>query len=298
MRRVAICVFACAVLIPGVCQAGSKQAAAQVSGQRALAHVQALVGFGERWPGSDGHGRAQEYILSELRQLQVEVEEVSFDAETPRGRIPMKNIIAKIPGRTADVLVVGGHYDTLWQKGFVGANDGGSSTALLLELARVLRQQAPLRMSVWLVFFDGEEAIEFWSERDGIYGSRWQAALWNRQGVLQRVRAVVIVDMIGDKKLGLRREANSTPWLTDLVWQVAREKGYGRYFFDSSVPLYDDHTMFLAFGIPAVDLIDFDYGPKHRYWHTAEDTVDKLSPRSFEIVGAVVLETLQRLMQR
>ena len=263
-----------------------------------MAHVRALVGFGERRPGSEGHRKAQEYILSELRKLQIEVEEVSFTAETPRGRVPMKNIIAKIPGRSADLLVVGGHYDTLWQEGFVGANDGGSSTALLLELVRVLKQQGPQRMAVWLVFFDGEEAVEQWTERDSLYGSRWQARLWQQQGVLQRIRALLIVDMIGDKDLALKRESSSTPWLVDLIWKVAREKGYGKHFLDAEVPLLDDHTPFLQLGVPAADLIDFDYGPGHRYWHTPQDTLDKVSPRSMEIVGEVVLESLRRLMQR
>jgi Zn-dependent M28 family amino/carboxypeptidase len=260
--------------------------------------VRALVGFGERRPGSEGHRKAQEYIVAELRKLQVEVEEVGFTAETPRGRVPMKNIIGKIPGRTADQLVVSGHYDTLWRDGFVGANDGGSSTALLLELARVLKQQAPQRMAVWVVFFDGEEAVEQWTESDSLYGSRWQARLWRQQGVLGRVRALINVDMIGDKDLALKRESSSTPWLVELIWKVAREKGYGKHFLDAEVPLLDDHTPFLQLGVPAVDLIDFDYGPGHRYWHTNQDTLDKISPRSMEIAGEVVLESLRRLMQR
>ncbi len=262
-----------------------------------MAHARALVGLGERRPGSEGHRQAQEYILGELRKLQVEVEEVSFTAETPRGRVAMKNIIAKIPGRSADLLVVGGHYDTLWRDGFVGANDGGSSAALLLELARVLRQQGPQRMGVWLVFFDGEEAVEEWSERDSLYGSRWQARLWRQQGVLERVRALIVVDMIGDNDLVLKRETSSTPWPVDLIWKVAREKGYGKHFLDAEVPLLDDHTPFLQLGVPAADLIDFDYGPSHRYWHTNQDTLDKVSPRSMQIVGEVVLESLQRLMR-
>ncbi|HEX9764625.1 MAG TPA: M28 family peptidase [Candidatus Acidoferrales bacterium] len=298
MRRSWLVLLSLLLVFPAACQAGSKSPAAAVSGERAMAHVRALVGFGERRPGSEGHRKAQEYILSELRKLQVEVEEVNFTAETPRGRVPMKNIIAKIPGRSADILVIGGHYDTLWQEGFVGANDGGSSAALLLELARVLKQQGPQRMAVWLVFFDGEEAVEQWTERDSLYGSRWQARLWQQQGVLQRIRALIIVDMIGDKDLALKRESSSTPWLVDLIWKVAREKGYGKHFLDAEVPLLDDHTPFLQLGVPAADLIDFDYGPGHRYWHTPQDTLDKVSPRSMEIVGEVVLESLRRLMQR
>ncbi|MCI0404270.1 MAG: M28 family peptidase [Acidobacteria bacterium] len=298
MRRAFFGVFLLFLALPTACDAGSKSVAGGVSGEQAMAHARALVGFGERWPGSPGHRKAQEYILGELRKLQVEVEEVSFTAETPRGRVPMKNIIAKIPGRSAEILVVSGHYDTLWREGFVGANDGGSSTALLLELARVLKQQAPQRLGVWVVFFDGEEAVQQWSESDSLYGSRWQARLWRQQGVLERVRALINVDMIGDKSLALKRESSSTRSLVDLLWGVGREKGYGKHFLDAEIPLLDDHTPFLQLGVPAADLIDFDYGPGHRYWHTPQDTLDKVSPRSMQIVGEVVLESLRRLMQR
>ncbi len=151
---------------------------------------------------------------------------------------------------------------------------------------------------MWLAFFDGEEAVESWSERDGVYGSRWQSLLWRQQGILKRVRAVIVVDMIGDRGLNVRREQNSTPWLTDLVWQAARDKGYAANFLNEKTAVYDDHSAFLALGVPAVDLIDFDYGPQNRYWHTNQDTLDKVSPRSMEIVGNVVLEALNRLMQR
>ncbi len=286
------------LLVPASCLAADKDSSTKVSGQKAMAHVQALVALGDRRPGSEGHRKAQEYILAELRKAEVEVEEVNFDAETPRGRLAMKNIIAKIPGRSQDILVVGGHYDTLWRDGFVGANDGGSSTALLLELARALRRQAPLEKNVWVTFFDGEEAVESWSERDGVYGSRWQSLLWRQQGILRRVRALIVVDMIGDRGLAIRREQNSTPWLTDLVWQAARDKGYTANFLNEETAVYDDHSAFLSLGVPAVDLIDFDYGPQNRYWHTNQDTLDKVSPRSMEVVGNVVLEALNRLMQR
>ncbi len=298
MRRALFSLVLLGLLAPASCHATDKDTSTKLSGQRAMAHVQALVGFGDRRPGSEGHRKAQEYILAELRKAEVEVEEVNFTAQTPRGRLAMKNIIGKIPGRSQDILVVSGHYDTLWLDGFVGANDGGSSAALLLELARALRRLVPLEKSVWVVFFDGEEAIEQWSERDGVYGSRWQAALWRQQGLLRRVRALINVDMIGDRGLALRREQNSTPWLTDLVWQAARDKGYAAHFLDDETAVYDDHAPFLALGVPAVDLIDFDYGPQNRYWHTTRDTVDKVSPRSMEIIGEVVLESLHRLLQR
>lgn len=269
-----------------------------LSGEKALEHARILVERGNRAPGTFGYRWTQAYIIRQLRLAYTEVEEVDFVAQTPRGAVPLKNIIGKIPGRSRDIVVLAGHYETLNQKGFVGANDGGSSTALLLELARVLGLKQPNPVEIWVVFFDGEEAFEQWSQTDGVYGSRYQANLWAREGVLERIKAVIVVDMIGDKDLTVRRDLNSTPWLTDLVWQVAKDKGYGAYFIDEEQALDDDHVPFVRAGVPAVDLIDFEYGPNNLYWHTAEDTLDKLSARSFKVVGEVVLAAVVRLGER
>ncbi len=281
-------------------EAGTPRATpARVSGQKALEHVRNLVNVGgERWPGSAGHRWTQRYIIRHLRLAYAEVEEVDFVAQTPGGAVAMKNIIGKFPGESSDIIVLAGHYDTVRRDGFVGANDGGSSTALLLELARVLGRTQPGPAAIWVVFFDGEEAFRQWSETDGIYGSRYQVSAWQRAGELERVKAVIVVDMIGDRDLTLRRESNSTAWLTDLVWRVAREKGYQEHFLDDRLAIEDDHLPFLRAGVPAVDLIDLEYGPENRYWHTREDTPDKLDPRSFEVVGEVVLEVVRRLSQR
>ncbi len=263
-----------------------------------MEHVRNLVRFGERWPGSAGHSWAQEYIIRYLRLAYTEIEEVDFVTRTPRGMVAMKNLIGKIPGDSSDIVVLAGHYDTWRQEGFLGANDGGSSTALLLELARVLGLQQPNPATIWVVFFDGEEAFRQYSDTDGLYGSRYQISAWRRSGVLERIKAVIVVDMIGDKDLALRRDLNSTPWLTDLVWRVAREKGYEEHFLSATTAVQDDHVPFVEAGVPAVDLIDLDYGPDNRYWHTRRDRVDKLSPQSFTIVGEVVLEVTDRLSQR
>lgn len=270
----------------------------KVSGQRAMSHVRALVQMGERTAGSAAHREAEAYIIRRLRLASVEVEEVTFVVQTPQRSVVMKNIIGKIPGDSPDIVVLAGHYDTKRLSGFRGANDGGSSTALLLELARVLSARQPKPLTVWVAFFDGEEAFGEWSARDGLYGSRYQVSAWRRAGVLNRIKAVMVVDMIGDRDLALRRDGNSTPWLTDVVWQVAREKGYEANFLDETLTVEDDHLPFVEAGLPAVDLIDLSYGPQNRYWHTREDTPDKLGPRSFEIVGEVVLETVARLAER
>lgn len=271
---------------------------AGVSGPQALEHVRQLLKFGARVPGSEGHRWAEDYIIRQLRLAYAEVEEVNFAAETPAGLLPMKNIIGKIPGRSSDIVVLAGHYDSLGREGFVGANDSGSSAALLLELARVLGRRQPNPLTVWVVFFDGEEAVRQWSPQDSLYGSRYQASAWQRAGLLPRVKALILVDMIGDKDLALRRDLNSTPWLTELVWQAAHGRGHQAHFLDETTAIEDDHLPFVRAGVPAVDLIDFDYGPGNRYWHNREDTLDKLSPRSFEIVGEVILETVARLGQR
>ncbi len=265
-------------------------------GASALEYVRRVVAYGPRPPGSEAIGRLREYLIAELKQLGWEVCQDAFTANTPLGRLEMVNLIARRPGSSGRAVAVTGHYDTKWMPGirFVGANDGGSSTAFLLELARALRAR-PLRNEIYLVFFDGEEAFEQWSEKDGVYGSRHLAARWAADGTLRRLKALINVDMIGDRDLGILSEMNSTPWLRKLIWQVAADLGLDRYFLDEPAWIEDDHVPFLRYGAAAVNLIDFHYGPRNSYWHTEEDTLDKLSAQSFQVVGRVVLETLARL---
>jgi Zn-dependent M28 family amino/carboxypeptidase len=224
------------------------------------------------------------------------VEEDSFVADTPVGPIPMTNLIARFRGSRRETVIVAGHYDTKRFDGFrfVGANDGGSSAAFLVELARVLggRQHA---LNYWLVFFDGEEAVRDWSSTDSVYGSRHLVEKLSASGELSRIQALILVDMIGDAQLRVPRENGSTPWLNDLVSSVAQRLGYGKYFAGSQGPIGDDHVPFINAGVSAVDLIDLDYGPNNSYWHTAQDTLDHCSPLSLTIVGRVVTATLDAL---
>jgi hypothetical protein len=269
-------------------------------GGRALRDVERLVGFGPRPPGSPALGRARAYIAGELRQAGWRVREQAFTAKTPRGAIRMVNLIAEWPGRRPDVVAVGGHYDTkvFTSFRFVGANDGGSSAALLIELGRALaarHRATPPAYTRWLLFFDGEEAQVEWSATDSLYGSRALVAALRASGELPRLRVLVVADMIGDRDLGIRRESASTSWLTELVWGVARRLGYARHFLDERQPVEDDHSPFLDAGVAATLLIDFDYGGRpgeNAFWHTAEDTLDKLDARSLEAVGTVILEAL------
>lgn len=262
-------------------------------GARAFAHVEKLVGIGPRPSGSPGIRQAQEYIRTQLQSFGCSVEEDSFEASTPAGRIAMKNIVAKIPGASANVVLLLTHYDTLRKANFVGANDGGSSTGLMLEMARLLCGQKG-GVSIWIAFLDGEEAVEEWSDTDGTYGSRQMAARLALGNELRRVKAVVLADMIGDRDLGLRRESKSTGWLTDLVWSTAQRLGYGKHFLSTTQAIEDDHIPFLKREVPAVDLIDFDYPA----WHTPADTLDKVSARSLGVVGHVILESVKELEKK
>ena len=262
-------------------------------GAAALRHVERLVAIGPRVAGSPGGVRAREYIADALKRAGVRVRVEPFEADTPDGRLKMANVVGVVPGRRADVIALAGHYDTkaFRQFRFVGANDGGSSAALMLELARVLAAR-PREYTYWVVFFDGEEARREWTATDSLYGSRHLVADLARRGQLPR--ALILADMIGDRNLGIRREAASTPWLTDLLWDSARRLGQSAHFLPEIMAVEDDHVPFLRAGVPAALLIDFDFPP----WHTAQDTLDKLSARSLQVVGDVILEALPAIEDR
>jgi Zn-dependent M28 family amino/carboxypeptidase len=263
------------------------EAQARFDGAAALRHVERLVALGPRPAGSPASRRARQYVVDELRRAGIEARVQSFEADTPHGRLRMANVLAVVPGRRPDAILIGGHYDTKWfrELRFVGANDGGSSAALLLELARALAR-GRREYTYWIAWFDGEEAREAWTATDSLYGSRRMAEDMKRQGRLPR--AVIVADMIGDRDLGIRREAFSSPALTDMLWEAAHRLGHGAHFLADEIPVEDDHAPFLRVGIPAVLLIDFDYPP----WHTADDTVDKVSARSLGVVGDVLLAAL------
>ncbi|HTS75047.1 MAG TPA: M28 family peptidase [Bryobacteraceae bacterium] len=273
--------------------AASLASAANFSGASAFNFTRQVVAFGVRPSGSEANRKLQNYILAEIRKDGCEVSEDAFTASTPKGPIAMKNIICKFPGKSGKAIAITGHYDTKLFPGrhFVGANDAGSSTGFLLEMARVLAHD-PHSDDIYLVWFDGEEAVrEQWEGVDNLYGSRHLAEKWHKDGTLARMRALINVDMIGDKNLDIKQETNSNAALNKLVWDTARALGYGAYFLDDQLATEDDHQPFLKLGVPAIDLIDFDYPP----WHEDSDTMDKLSAQSLEIVGTVVLETVHRL---
>ncbi|MDT8067908.1 MAG: M28 family peptidase [Terriglobia bacterium] len=270
--------------------------APKVDGKKAYQYAGEIVAFGPRPIGSETHRKVEQYIVSHLQGIQVEQDK--FTANTAAGTFPMNNIIAKIPGKKDGIIVLASHYDTnypLRNENFVGANDGASTSGLLIELANVLKSKPNDGYSIWLVFDDGEEATVSWSDSDSLYGTKQLAAKWKNDGTAQKIKAFILLDMIGDKDLDITRETNSTPWLQDVIGRAADRLGYGSYFYKSDQAINDDQLPFKKIGIPVVDLIDFTYGFNNLFHHTTEDTMDKISPKSLQIVGDTVLESIRAL---
>ena len=271
----------------------------QFDGAKALAYTREYVAIGPRWIGSPGHAKAEAFLKDQFRRDQLE--EDTFTTDTPAGAMTMHNFIVKFPGKRDGIIVLASHYETnypLRNIPYVGANDGGSTTGLLIEIANYPRGRTLDGYSVWLVFTDGEEAIKSWSDTDSVYGSRHLAVKWQSDGTLKRIKAFILADMLGDRDLDVQRDMNSTPWLEDLIYQAASQYGWQSYFFENKTYDEDDHLPFVHRGVPCADLIDLNYGYGNSYWHTAEDTMDKLSAKSLTIAGDTILETIHLLNQR
>jgi len=275
---------------------GTAQAPAAFDSTRAYTHVREQVALGPRPAGSAANAKLRAYVIKHLADAGYKAVEQSFEASTPVGRVTMTNLIATLPGERPERILLTSHFDTkpVNEFRFVGANDGGSSTAALLELARVLKARPRPRFTIEFVFFDGEEAYGEWRDPNHTYGSRHYVAAARQAGTLGSIRAMILLDMIGDRSLNLRRDTNSTRWLTDIVWATARRLGHAAHFLDEPFPVEDDHMHFVNAGVPSVDLIDLDYPD----WHTAGDTLDKVSARSLQIVGDVVLAALPDIEAR
>ena len=274
-------------------------AQAHFNGAKALEYARQFVAIGPRWPTSPGHLKAEQFLRNQFKHDQLE--EDTFTANTPIGPVAMRNFIVRFPGKKNGVIVLATHYETnYWLKNinFVGANDGGSTTGLLMAIADKLRGKPLDGYSVWLVFFDGEEAVHSWTSSDSTYGSRHLAARWGKDGTLGRIKAFMLADMIGDKDLDILRDTRSADWLVSLVRQAAKKFGYDRYFFQRESEVEDDHLPFVERGVPSIDIIDLDYGPNNSYHHTAQDTMDKIGARSLTIDGDVFLETIRLIDAR
>src|SRR5438067_926667 len=285
-----------ALLAVVACTFNLETSTPQFDGGRAYEDIRQMVAIGPRPSGSPGIQQTRDYIEKQLTAAGLKTEEQPFDAATPLGQIHMINLRATLPGQSRDHgrIVVGGHYDTklFRQFPFVGASDGGSSAAFLLEFARALKGRANA-LPIELVFLDGEEAVVEWRGTDHTYGSRYYVQEAQRAGTIKDIRAFILVDMIGDRDLDIRREQNSTRWLTDAVWDAAHRLKRAE-FLDESTPIEDDHLEFLSAGIPSVDLIDLDYSA----WHQPEDRLDRVAAGSLQAVGDVVIAALPAIESR
>jgi Zn-dependent M28 family amino/carboxypeptidase len=254
-----------------------------------------MLAIGPRPAGSPAIEQTRKYIKDQLTAIGLKTVDQAWDDETPLGRVHMVNLIATIPGATSDRLAITGHYDTkLFREfRFVGASDGGSSAAFLIEIARVLKARRN-RMTIELVFLDGEEAVVEWRGNDHTYGSRHYVDTAKRAGTLDSLKAMILVDMIADRDLGMRRDSNSTRWLTDIIWGQAAKMKLDTAFLPAMTTVEDDHLPFLAAGIPSVDIIDLDYDA----WHTQRDTIEAVSARSLQVVGDVLVASLPQIEAR
>lgn len=273
--------------------------------QRAFAHVRKMVETGPRPAGSAELAQTRDYLTSELQAAGLKVSRDEFAAKTPEGERRMVNVTAELAGKSERVIIIASHYDTkpVKEYRFVGANDGGSSTGALVEIARALAASNPQpEFTYWFVFFDGEEAFcKNWDDcsrpgqPDNTYGSRRYVESLRERDQLKRLDALILLDMVGYTDLAIPREGYSTPWLTDIIWDTARSLGHGAQFPNSQEFVEDDHVPFLRAGVPVVDLIQLSGYP---HWHTAGDTLDKISPGSLQIVGETVLASLPRIEER
>src|SRR5262245_2049343 len=285
------------VVAYGVQRSPAGKSSAQTTpfdGDRAFEDLKKIVGFGPRPAGSDALAKTRAYIVAELQKVGLKAQLDEFEARTPIGPIKMVNIRAVRPGTKPSTIAITGHYDTKrYNFRFDGASDGGSSAAWVLEMARATAG-LKLENTLEFIFFDGEEAVGDWSAVDSVYGSRHDVDRRRTAGDLRQLKALILVDMIGDKNLNIKQEPGSTTWLTTTIWNTAHSLGYSREFVNDQLPIEDDHLPYLKAGVPAVDLIDFDYP----HWHQASDTLDKTSARSLKIVGDVVYSALQEIDKR
>ena len=260
---------------------------------KAWQHLQKQVGFGPRPSGTPAIVETRKYIIEQLKSFGIEAKEQPFIGMTPLGEVSMANVIATIPGRRPDRLVLASHYDTKLYREmrFVGANDGASSTAALLELGRVLKGR-PNELTIELLFLDGEEArLPEWQGTDNTYGSRHYVQAAQKSGSLKSLKALVLLDMIGDRDLSIKRDSNSTPWLVDIIWGTAARLGQSSTFSNQLTTIEDDHIPFLRAGVAAVDLIDLE----NPTWHTAQDDLEHVSARSLQTVGDVVVAAIPEI---
>jgi glutaminyl-peptide cyclotransferase len=269
-------------------------------GVKAMAETEALVKIGSRDAGGGGARRASVMLEGKLKMLGLKTTIDTFSEETPSGKMFFNNVLGRIPGKTNRLIVLASHFDTKSgiAKDFQGANDSGSSSGALLELARVLSKNAPYETEFLIAFLDGEECRKEYGIHDGLHGSRHLAQQIYDAGGAKLVEAVIVLDMIGDKNLNISIPRNSSRELTKELFFAAHELGVRANFSIGPGSILDDHVPFQIAGMPVIDVIDFDYGSvpgSNDYWHTTNDTLDKLSVKSLQTVGGTVLKMIENL---
>jgi glutaminyl-peptide cyclotransferase len=281
-----------------------------VSGMAAFALTKEFLAVApKRFNGSPGHAAAEKFIAShfapEEKDHRLEVD--TFTASTPVGMQTMHNIVVRFPGKKDGIIVLDSHYETnypLRDINFFGANDGACTSAMLIQIGQYLRSHPPQGYSVWLVFDDGEEAVKEWSAQDSLYGTRHLAAKWSQDGTLGKIKAFLLADMIGDKDLNINPDDQSTPWLVDLLRTAAKNTHHTQNILQhAQMEIGDAHLPFVKRGVPSLDLIDIDYGPKTNelpdgWHHTAQDTIDKISPQSLQVSLDIMMELIDLIDQR
>ena len=277
-------------------------AAATFDSGKAWEHLRQMVAIGPRPAGSPALRQTRAYITRQISALGLTVQEQPWTAQTPAGPVEMVNLIVTLPGTRPERILITGHYDTkrFTEFRFVGANDAGSSAAMLVELARVLKDR-PKPFTYELVWFDGEEAVcRDWSEcktpdggPDNTYGSRYYVEAARKANALTSIKAMILLDMVGARDLKIERETGySATWLNAIVWAQARKLGHTATFVDVDTTIEDDHVPFAKAGVPTIDLIDLNHYIAIGAWHTALDDLDHVSARSLQIVGDVLMASL------
>jgi Zn-dependent M28 family amino/carboxypeptidase len=296
--RILRCLLSAVLVLLTSCRPEEEEEMAAFDGQRAYAEVESLVAISPRDAGTPGALEAAAHIRSRLEAFGVQARMDTFTDMTPNGEKTFHNVIGEIRGNSDRWVILGSHFDTMpGIENFQGANDSGSSTGVLLELARMLATRGAVpQTGIQFAFFDGEEGVAHYIPGDGLHGSRWHAAQLKASGAAERIDAMILLDMVGDRDLHFTIPANSSASLVKEVLNAARDCGYrDRFSLDRTSVITDDHVPFLRIGIPAIDLIDFKYGSApglNDYWHTADDNLDHISAESLRITGEIVARLL------
>ena len=264
--------------------------------QNAMRLLIKLVAFGPRSSGTDANLRQAEFIAATARDYGAVTTRLKFKHVTVEGLLQFVNIEAVIPGRRKDFIIIGSHFDSKKLPAgikFEGANDGASSTAVLLEMIRTIRKSGVRpEYTLKFVFFDGEECFSSYGANDGLFGSKNYALRLKTQNLVSQCRAAIILDMVGDKDLKITLPSDSDKRLSEMLFKAAAKTGKVKHFGYLPVPLLDDHVPFKEMNIPVIDIIDFEFGPGNSFWHTSEDNTENVSAKSLKIVGQTTLNLI------